>query len=373
MVTRVLLVAPSSRYVGGQSVHALRLAADLATVPGLRVRILHVDPALDGLLGRLQRVRFVRTLVTSVAYWWSLLREIPRHDVVHAYSASYWSFLLAPVPALLVGRLFGKRTILNYHSGEAPDHLARWGWHAIPLMRLAREIVVPSPWLADVFARFGLRATVVVNSLDLHAIPIRRRTAPRPAFLTNRSFQAHYNVAGVLDAFARIQARHPEASLVVAGDGPLRTALHERAAALGLRHLRFVGAVDQVAMRRLYDDADVLLNGSLIDNMPLTLIEAFAAGLPVVTSDAGGIPWMVRDGENGVLVPAGDADALAQGALALLADPARALAHADRARAEALETYTWDAVRPGWLAVYGASDPTAPATPAREVTAGAPA
>lgn len=368
---RILLVAPSLRFLGGQAVQARRLRDRLAEVPGITVDILPVDPVLPGPLAALQRIKYVRTIVTSIAYVASLVRTVPRYDVVQAFSASYWSFLLAPVPAMLVGRLFGKRVLVNYRSGEAPDHLARWGWHAIPLLRLAHEIVVPSGYLVQVFGKFGLRARSILNFLELDRVPYRRRTTLAPKFLSNRNFEAHYNVAQVLEAFATIQRTHPDASLVVVGDGPLRASLHARAAELQLRNVTFTGPVKPMEMGAHYDAADIYLNTPLIDNMPNSVIESFAAGLPVVTSDAGGIPWIVRDGENGVLIEAGDADALARGALGLLADPARALALADRARAEALETYTWNAVRPEWLAVYGATDPIAPATPSREVTVGA--
>ncbi|MCU0635700.1 MAG: glycosyltransferase family 4 protein [Gemmatimonadaceae bacterium] len=350
---RILLVAPSLRYLGGQAVQARRLRDRLVTVPGLTVDLLPVDPVLPGALAALQRIKYVRTVVTSIAYAVSLLRTVPRYDVIQAFSASYWSFLLAPVPAILAGRLFGKRVLVNYRSGEAPDHLARWGWHAIPLLRLAHEIVVPSGYLVEVFARSGLRARSVLNFLELDRVPYRRRDRITPRCLSNRNFEAHYNVAQVLEAFALIQREHPDASLTVVGDGPLRESLHARAASLALRNVTFTGAVPPAAMGAHYDAADLYLNAPLIDNMPNSVIEAFAAGLPVVTSDAGGIPWIVRDGENGVLVPAGDAAALAAGALSLLADPARALALADAARREALERYTWDAVRPAWLAVYG--------------------
>ncbi len=364
VILRVLLVAPSLRFVGGQSAQAARLREDLSATPGLEVGILHVDPTLGGVFARLQRIRFLRTIINSVAYLIALIRTVPKYDVVHAYSASYWSFLLAPVPALVVGRLFGKRTILNYHSGEAPDHLARWGWHARPLARLASLIVVPSPWLAEVFERFELPAYVIQNSLDLRALPYRRRLQLRPRFLSNRSFEAHYNVRGVLDAFAVVQAVHPDAMMTVAGDGPLRHSLEAHATSLGLQHVRFVGACDRATMYRLYDEADVLLNGSLIDNLPLTLIEAFAAGLPVVTSDAGGIPLMLGNGAYGTMVAAGDATALGQAVLALLSDSPRASRLAESARDAAFREYTWDAVRTRWLWAYGVADMPQQARPA---------
>jgi glycosyltransferase involved in cell wall biosynthesis len=361
---RVLLVAPSRRFLGGQAVQAERLLRRFAVEPGVDVQFLAADPALPVPLSALQRVKYLRTIATSAAYWLSLLWRVPRADVVHAFSASYWSFLLAPVPAMLVGRFLGKRVCLNYRSGEARDHLTRHPW-AVPLIRLAHDIVTPSGYLRDVFAEFGLRASVVENFVEVDSLPFRRRTALPPHFLANRNFEAHYDVATVLRAFARIQRDVPHATLTVAGDGPLRDALHALADELALRQVSFVGAVPPEAMPGLYDAASVYLNSPRIDNMPNSVIEAFACGLPVVTTDAGGIPYIVRDGQNGRVVAAGDDAALAEAALDLLRHPDRALRLADTARAECLARYTWPAVRDRWLTLYG----TAPAAHSARVAA----
>ena len=348
----ILLVGPSLDYVGGQAVQLQRLLRRLGSTPGVRPQFLPVNPRLGMPWRALQRVRYVRTVITSAAYAFSLVRRVPGADVVHAFSASYWSFLLAPVPALVVARFAGRPSILNYRSGEASDHLERWGWLVIPLMRLAGCIVVPSGYLVSVFARHGLTAVAIPNFVELESIPYRRRQHVRPVFLANRNFEPLYNVACVLRAFSRIQARHPHASLAVVGDGPEGPALRRLAAELGLQHVTFCGRVVPGDMARYYDAADIYLNAPNIDNMPNSILEAFAAGLPVVSSDAGGIPWIVRTGENGLLVPCDDDAALADAALGFLADPARALRMADRGRAEVTEKYAWPAVEAAWLACY---------------------
>ena len=349
---RVLIVAPTIRYLGGQAVQARRLSSHLSSEAWAEVALLPVDPALPHPFDALQRIKFVRTLVTSAAYVVSLLQNVWKYDVVHAFSASYWSFLLAPVPAVIIGRLFGKRVIVNYRSGEADDHMARWGWHAIPLLRLAHVIATPSEYLVDVFQRHELHATSVPNFLDLDALPFRRRVELRPRFLSNRNFEAHYNVADILRAFSIIQRTCPDAELDVVGDGPLRSELHAIAASLGLVNVRFAGAVQPERMIKFYQSADVYLNAPLIDNMPSSIIEAFATGVPVVTSDAGGIPYIVHHEVNGLLVPSGNPEALADAALEVLANPEAALARADQARLDATTRYCWSAVRQRWHAVY---------------------
>ena len=348
---RVLVVAASRGILGGQAVQAERLIARLRAEPTLEVGFLPINPRFTGLLGRLQRVKYARTILTMLRYVATLLWRVRRYDVVHVFSASYFSFVLAPTPALLVGKLYGKKVLLNYHSGEAADHLARWRRTAIPTIRLADMLAVPSDYLVDVFARFGLRARAVFNHVEAADYTARTREPLRPLFLANRNFEPHYGVDTVLRAFALIQGRCPQARLTVAGDGPQRAALERLARELHLQHVEFTGQVAPEQMRALYDAADIYLNGSTVDNMPLSILEAYAAGLAVVTTDAGGIPYIVRDGETGLVVPCNDAAALAARALSLLEDGELA-ARIRRGAHAALERYSWAAVRAEWLKLY---------------------
>lgn len=351
---RVLLVGPSLDILGGQAVQLARLLEHFRGTPGVEVDFLAVNPRLPGPLHHLQRVKYVRTVATSVAYFTSLLRRVARYDVIHAFSASYYSYLLAPLPALITGRLYGKRTLLNYHSGEADDHLTNWRRSAVPTMRrFADAIAVPSGYLVDVFGRHGLPARAVFNFVDVEKLPYRERREIRPIFLSNRNLEPLYNVRCTLDAFAVVQREIPDARLTVAGDGSERSALEAHARHLQLRNVSFIGRVPADRMGELYLKADVYLNSSNIDNMPLSIIEAFAAGIPVATTDAGGIPYILRHEETGLMVPTGDASALAAAALRLVREPGLASRLSTRARAECLRQYVWPAVEEEWLRLYG--------------------
>src|SRR5829696_8064897 len=155
---RLLLVAPALRILGGQAVQANYLIEHLSREPLFKVSFVPHNPRLPGPLKLLQSIKYVRTIVTSLVYWMNLLVQVPKHDIVHTFSASYLSFLLAPTPAILIARLFGKKVVLNYRSGEAEDHLRSWPRTAVPILKLADQIIVPSRYLVEVFAKFGLRA-----------------------------------------------------------------------------------------------------------------------------------------------------------------------------------------------------------------------
>jgi glycosyltransferase involved in cell wall biosynthesis len=347
---RVLLVGPSTDILGGQAVQLERLLARFRQEPSLEVGFVPVNPRLPRALRRLQTIKYVRTVATSLAYWWLLLRRVPGYDVIHIFSASYTSFVIAPTPALLVARLFGRKTVLNYRSGECEDHLRRWRT-ALPTVRRFDLVAVPSGYLVDVFARFGVGARAIFNFVDSARFGFRKRQPLAPRFLSNRNHEPLYNVEMALRAFALVQERRPDASLLVAGDGSLRPSLERLARELGLRAVEFVGRVPNERMPALYAAADIYLNTPDVDNMPGSIIEAYASGLAVVTTDAGGVPYIVRDGETGLVIPRGDHERMAAAALRLLEDDALAQRLIARAREECRK-YSWEAVRGEWLDLY---------------------
>lgn len=348
---RVLIVAPSLEILGGQAVQASRLLDKLREEPSIDVSFLPVNPKLPGPLCKLQTLKYVRTLVTSLLYWGLLLARVRQYDVIHVFSASYLSFVLAPTPAILVAKLYGKKIVLNYRSGEAADHLRRWRRTAIPTIRLVDEIAVPSGYLVDVFAQFELVSRSIFNFVDLDLFCFRERSALRPVFLSNRNFEPLYNVGCVLRAFGIIQRQLPDAKLIVAGDGSERGSLEALAKELKLRNVEFLGRVAPEQMHALYRAADVYLNAPNIDNMPGSIIEAFASGLPVVTTGAGGIPYIVDDKFTGLMTRCGDYEGMARLALSLFEDKDLWRRMTTEAR-EQCDKYQWDSVKNEWLRLY---------------------
>jgi glycosyltransferase involved in cell wall biosynthesis len=350
---RVCIVVASLDILGGQAIQAERLLEGLSRESGVEAELLPINPRLPHPLRLLQRIKYVRTVVTSIAYIASLLVRLPRFDVVHVFSAAYFSFVLAPTPAVLIAKLYGKPVLLNYHSGEAEDHLRRWPRTSLPIIRLADRLVVPSDYLVSVFAKFGIKAERVLNTVDLARFRFRKRSTLSPVLLSNRNLERHYNIECTLRAFAIIQQRIPDARLIVAGDGSERRRLRELAVTLGLKNIEFLGAVAPEDMPAPYDRAGVFVNASDVDNQPLSIIEAFASGLPVVTTDAGGIPDMVTNEETGLLVKRGDYVTIAEQVLRLLSDANLAQRLASRGE-EASHKYMWASVRQDWLRHYSA-------------------
>src|SRR3954468_24680042 len=140
--------------LGGQAVQAARLLRSWRDDPEIHAWLVPINPVPPGPLRAAIDIKYLRTLVTQLLYWPLLIKELRKADVVHVFSASYFSFLLAPLPAVLVARLVGKPVVMNYRSGEAPDHLRR-SRVARATLRGVDQNAVPSRFLQDVFASFG--------------------------------------------------------------------------------------------------------------------------------------------------------------------------------------------------------------------------
>ena len=348
---RVVIVAPSLDILGGQSRQAVRLMEGLKREPELEVSFLPHNPRLPGILRSLQRIKYVRTILTTWYYIALLLWRVRKYDVIHIFCASYYSYSLSAIPALAISRLYGKKSILNYRSGEAEDHLETWRT-AVPTIRWASEVVVPSGYLVDVFARYGLHARAIHNIVELERFTYRERHPLRPVFLTSRLLEPLYNVPCVLRAFAIIQQSYPEARLTIAADGFLRQDLEALARELELPNAEFIGFVKFDDMPALYDAADIYLSATNIDNMPSSLTESMACGLNVVTTDGGGaIPYIMTNEVTGLIVARDDHKALAAAAIRLLNDNDFALKLVRKAH-ESTRKFTWPHIRDQWLDLY---------------------
>ena len=211
------------------------------------------------------------------------------------------------------------------HEGGTRTRALRFARNAA--LRSARHVFCPSAYLRDVALGWGLdpaRVTVLPNPApDVPDLPpreeLRRELGLAGGTLVFAGRLGPQKALGVaLDALAQVDG----VSLVVAGDGPERGALEGRAGELGLGdRVEFRGSVPRERVLRLFRAADASLLSSAWENFPHTVVEALAVGCPVIATAVGGVPEVVHDGENGLLVPPGEPAALAAAISRFFADP----------------------------------------------------
>jgi glycosyltransferase involved in cell wall biosynthesis len=283
---------------------------------------------------------------------------------------SGWAWHLFAAPAVWIAKLRRIPVIVNYRGGAAEEFLRESAFLVRTTMRLADRLVVPSGFLVAVFGRYGMSADIVPNVVDLARFtPGTTEQDTRvsaPHVIVTRNLEAIYDIATALRAFRLILDRHPQARMTVAGSGPERDTLEQLARTLGIaERVVFAGRLDNERIADLYRDGQLFLNPSRVDNTPISILEALASAVPVVSTDVGGIPYLVKHRDTALLVPVGDQSAMAGAALEILGDPnlSRRMTNAGRTLAQ---QYAWSTVRRTLLKLYQELITRAASTPAAE-------
>ena len=348
---RIALVGPQAPPAGGMANQTAQLAA-LLRAEGAKVELLAVNASV--VPPWLARVRYLRAALRLPIFLWRLWRASRTVDLFHVMANSGWSWHLQGAPALWIASLCGKPVLLNYRGGEAAAFFARHRRLVNASLRRADAIAVPSRFLQEIFEQCGHTAHIVPNVVDLSSFtPAQIEQENKgPVILVARHLQALYDNASAVRAFAIVREAFPGARLVLAGDGPERAALETLAIDLNvIEAVTFAGHVANAAMPALYQASTLVLNPSLADNMPISVLEALACGVPVVSTNVGGIPALLQHGVTGLLVSPGDAPAMAQAMLALLREPQQASRLAANGLAHAAQ-FDWLHVGPQLAALY---------------------
>ena len=347
---RIALIGPVPPPSGGMANQTLQLQR-LLQEEGVNVELVRVNGPYRPQW--ISSVRGLRALARLLPYLATLWRTMGRADVAHLMANSGWSWHFFAVPAIWIGRLRGTPVIVNYRGGHAGDFLARQAfWVRLSILRAAR-LIVPSGFLMSVFAEHGLAADIVPNIIDTE----RFHSNPAPIglphiILVTRNLELIYDNASAIRAFALVKARAPQSQLVLAGSGPEEGRLKQLAESLGLGDsVRFTGRVETKDMPALYRSARVSLNPSTVDNMPNSVLEALAAGVPVVSTRVGGVPHIVEHGKTALLVEPGMVSEMAEAIVRILTEPVLAEQLRLAGLAEA-KMYTWKKIKPILFKVY---------------------
>lgn len=351
---RIGLVGPLPPPSGGMANQTLQLAK-LLRAEGVTVELIQVNPPYrPAMIGNIKGLRAVFRLLPYLASLW---RSAPKVDLYHVMANSGWSWHLFAAPAIWIARLRGKPVVVNYRGGEADAFFDRSFARVRPSLDRANAIIVPSGFLEQVFGKRGCITHIVPNIIDLSRFSAEQNraaalTADFPRILVARNLEPIYDNATALRALKLVRNTLPTAQLVIAGSGPEKPALEALAAELGLTDaVTFTGRVENADMANLYYSANVMVNPSLADNMPNSVLEALASGVPVVSTNVGGVPHLVEHDKTALLVPPQDPAAMAAAILALLTDPVKAR-WISEAGVESVRQYTWPKVRVRLLDMY---------------------
>lgn len=354
---QVDVLAPSWRGLGDQVIDGVRVHR-FRYAPRAWERLTHEQTAPDRIRERPAYLALVPGYVAAGALAAARLARRERYDVIHA---------LWPLPHGLLGVAArwasGAPLVCTFFGAELSWLASRGGVMRRALRAIVARADAVTAISSDTAARLaalapGARVAVIPfgAAVDAPDAPIPRPPADGFALLFVGRLVERKGVRVLLDAVHRLAA---DVTLDVVGDGPERAALAAQAARLGLAaRVRFHGTVPAGALAERFARCDALVLPAVVDakgdteGLGVVLLEALAHGRPVIASDAGGIPDVVRHDDTGVLVPPGDADALAAAIAALAGDPARARRLAESGRAHVARAFSWDSIVERLVRVY---------------------
>jgi glycosyltransferase involved in cell wall biosynthesis len=267
---------------------------------------------------------------------------------VDVYSGPAFLWAEATCAAL---RKLGKPYVLVLHGGNLPKFARRWPRRVRRLLHSAGAVTTPSEYLREQMAPYHAHLRLLPNALDLSAYRYRLRRYPRQAMVWLRAFHEIYNPTLVPRVLQLLARDYPGLQMTMIGpnkaDGSLdRTRL--LAAQLGvLNRLSLPGAVPKEETPAWLDQGDIFLNTPNVDNTPVSVLEAMACGLCVVSTNVGGLPYLLRDGEDALLVDPDSPEAMAAAVRRVLAQPKLAERLSRNARAKATQ-HDWGVVLPQW-------------------------
>ena len=230
-----------------------------------------------------------------------LQRQWADYVLIDTYSTqNFWY-------AMAIGKLCEKlqlKYIPILHGGALPDRLKTQPKLLLHFLEKAHQVVSPSDYLKHAFAKAGFHnIQVIPNSIELQRYPYIKRQAFEPKLLWVRSFAEIYNPQMALEVLKTLRAIFANARLTMVGpekDGSLESC-QKRAKAENL-NITFTGLLTKEQWIQEAGDHDIFINTSRFDNMPVSLLEAMALGLPIVSTDVGGIPFLIDNKSTGLLV-----------------------------------------------------------------------
>ena len=283
--------------------------------------------------------------------WATLLKRSRQADFVLIDTYSTLNFYYAIIIGWWARRL-GLSYIPVMHGGNLPKRLQNNPKTVARYCRGALLVICPSTYLAEQFRVAGIEnVEVIPNAIDISAYNSSAANRQTARIVWLRAFLPLYNPQMAIKAFAELVKEFPEAALIMAGpgDSSTRNSCKSLAEELGV-NVTFHDRIDQQQWRAIGTQAGIFLNTSTADNQPLSVLEAQAMGMAVVSTEVGGMPYMIKDGEDGFLVTSNDSQAMAAAIKKILASDSLAQQLRDKAKAKAA-THDWPIIVAAWKSV----------------------
>ena len=297
---------------------------------------------------KLERIPRLFDILATI--WQQRLEYQAAHIDIYSGPAFIW----AEASGWLLSTL-QKPFIVSLHGGNLPQFADRWPGRVRRLLHSASTVTTPSRYLFETMQSYCQDIRLLPNAINLDNYKFRLRNNPRPHLIWLRAFHKVYNPTLAVRVLANFSSDFPDACLTMIGpdreDGSLG-ATKNVAKELGvLERIEITGGVPKADVPKWMNKGDIFLNTSNVDNTPVCILEAMACGLCVVSTDVGGVPYLVEHGKDALLSPPENVEVSAAAIRKLLCHPHLAARISKNARAKA-EEFDWNVILPQWMALF---------------------
>lgn len=272
-------------------------------------------------------------------------------DVIHVHCCSYVGFFPA-ILAIRVAKSLRKKIVLTYHGGGAERFFGRYAVFVRHYLRQTDTNIVLSGFLEKIFTDNNIPCVIIPNILnESDSFSPCKRERIYPHYISVRTLEPLYNVQCILRAYRIVKDKLPDARLEILGDGSCRAELEKYVSDNRIANVHFLGRVPNASINKYLSENDIFLSMPIVDNQPMSVLEAWRNGLLVISSDVGGVPYMVEDQNTGILVESDSHEELAKNMIEAVKQQEKTLGIIANGQ-EALKKYSWSNIRLKLLDVY---------------------
>ncbi len=343
------IVGPYPPPYGGMANQAKQLF-ELLRKDNIRVEFIRNNaPYQPAAIEKIKGIRAIFRIFPFFLKVWGLAKTV---DVIHVFSNSGWAWQLFSAPVVWIGWINKIPVIINYRGGEAKQYLDKSIHWVRPTLNRAATLIVPSAYLQKIFSEFDFKTEIIPNIINLDRFTPKMNSQQCFHLMVARNLENIYGIDTAILAVKHIKKIYPQVRLSIAGSGPQENELLALVKDLRLEDsVKFIGKITPDEMVQLFHDSDIMLNPSLVDNMPNAILESMACGVPVVTTNAGGIPFIVENNVTALLVEINNPEEMANAVIKLFQDESLFNTLTNNG-IEEVKKYAWNVVKLQWLDLY---------------------
>ena len=342
-INKIIICAPFHPHSGGMVNLAVMISNGLEK-EGLDVKRLDIGFGLKGIF-------------LLPFFYIKMIYNIYNADAVHIISASGKALIFKDLPAVIFGFLFNKKVVLNFVGGTAVDKSTNWSiFKKLPFI-LADTIILPTKSFANKLTfsdNVKKKFKIIYNPVNIDKFKIdKKKTIEKsPILISVKSLDDYSGQDILLDFFQKYKKRFSNSKLWIVGNGPMKNSLIRKAKKLNLKDVTFYGKINSDRLSELMKEASIFVHASKYESFGIAIVEAMAAGLPIIAFNIGGIPDIVIEGKHGYLVEYLNHDDFLYKAIKLTQNHGLYNDISSNCISRSNQ-FQWDKIRDHWLITYG--------------------